>query len=611
MANKTKASTSKASRFLCISIVLMLICSIATYAIQTDFGKVKVTEINWETDNGYTMNGWLFVPDTATAENPAPAVVVSHGMYNNKGMQDLNFVELARRGYVVLAQDMPSHGDSEDVDNIGSITMGMYESVKVLDRMPNVDSTRIGITGHSLGGMSCNVSVVLDNMAETPLIAAVLLNSADATYTDDAGFTNIYGSRDVGIVAGQYDEWFFRDTDADGNTTLPKDFLANKNAQSFLHFGTDPEGQDTRVADTIYTDTVDGKEAIRVIYNPSIIHPWSHFCKRSTVGTISFFEAALGAPNPIAADNQIWQWKVVANVIGLIGFFMFMVSLTLVLVKKPFFAEAGSEAPVEPRKTDKAGKLWFFGSLIVGCIFGTVSYLPIMNNVNSHATSPDGWPQSSPLGVGLWAAACGLFAILSMLVSYYAYGKKHGVKPAEIGLSISLRRLGKTILLALLVVFATYSCVFIADYFFKADFRVWVLAVKAFDAGKIIISLRYVLFFLIYYVANSVAVNCFNDNDVGGRHRWVNPVLTAVFPGLPAVILLLIQYIPYLSGSDMTWPANNMQCVWLFPMLVTLPGAAALSRVIYRKTRNPYLPGIIIGIIVTLISCTNTLTWVV
>lgn len=70
MANKTK-STSKASRFLCISIVLMLICSIATCAIQTGFGKVKVTEINWEADNGCAMNGRLFVPDTATAENPA------------------------------------------------------------------------------------------------------------------------------------------------------------------------------------------------------------------------------------------------------------------------------------------------------------------------------------------------------------------------------------------------------------------------------------------------------------------------------------------------------------------------------------------------------------
>ena len=374
----------KTSWVLCISIILMLLSSIVTMAIQTSFGKVSVTEINWETTTGNTMNGWLFVPDTATAENPAPAIVVSHGMYNNKGMQDLNFVELSRRGYVVLAQDMPNHGDSENVESLGTVTMGLYESVKVLANMNNVDASRIGITGHSLGGMSCNVAVSLDNAADQPLIAAVLLNSADATYTGEDGFANIYGSRDVGIVAGQYDEWFFSDVDANGNPTLPKDFVANKNAQSFLHFGTDPEGQDVRAADTVYTETIDGQEAMRVIYNPAIIHPWSHFSQRSTVATISFFEQALGAPNPLSATDQIWQWKVVANTVGLVAFFLFIVSLTLVLVRKPFFSEVGTgkDELVAPRPTNGTGKVWFFASILICAIICTIIYLPFLRLIS-------------------------------------------------------------------------------------------------------------------------------------------------------------------------------------------------------------------------------------
>lgn len=605
---KNTSKVGRPARILCISIVLMLICSIATFAIQTNFGKVTVTEINWPTENGYTMNGWLFVPDSATAENPAPAVVVSHGMYNNKGMQDLNFVELARRGYVVLAQDMPNHGDSENTENLGGVLMGLYESVKVLADMPSVDASRIGITGHSLGGMSCNMATSLDNMAETPLVAAILLNSADATYGGEEGFANIYGSRDVGIVAGQYDEWFFGDTDANGNPTLPKDYLANKNAQSFLHFGTDPAGQDVREADTVYTETIDGQEAMRVIYNPAIIHPWSHFSQRSTVATISFFEQALGAPNPIAPTNQIWQWKVVANTIGLVGFFLFMVSLTLVLVKRPFFAEAGAAELVEPRKANKSGKAWFFASIAICAIICTVIYLPIMNTVPSNSTADIGWPQSQALGIGVWAAACGVVGIISMLISYFAYGKKNGVDLADIGLKISLRKLGKTILLALIVIAAAFGCLAAADYFFMADFRIWTLAVRAFNAEKLWVSLWYVVFFLIYYVGNSVAANCFNYNDVGGKHGWINTTLLAIAAVLPAPVLLLIQYIPFISGGNMTWPSNNMQCVWLFPMLVILPLAVVISRYIYRRTKNPYLPGIIMGIFVTLITCSNSLT---
>ena len=603
------AKTKKRNVILAISLVLMLLSCIFTSMIQTNFGSVTVKEINWVTDNGYTMNAWVFIPDGATAETPAPAVVTSHGMFNNKGMQDLNFVELARRGFVVLAQDMPSHGDSGDTDGYGGTMMGMYESVKVLAKMPFVDSTRIGITGHSLGGMSCNLSVTLDNSAPTPLIAAVLLNSADATYSAEGQFVNVYGTRDVGIIAGQYDEWFFDDTDAEGNPTLPKDFIYNKNAQSILYFGKDPAGLELREANTIYTETVDGVEANRVIYTPDIIHPWSHFSYKSTVGTIEFFDTALDAPIEIAPTNQIWQWKVVSNTVGLIGFFMFMVSLTLVLVQTAFFKDLSVEAPVEAREISKTGKIWFFGSLILGVAFASVTYFPILTYFKGSSGYVPGTSQSSPMSVSMWAAACGLFAVLSMVVSYFCYGKKNGVDLADIGVKISLKKLGKTLLLAGIVVSSMLVILGVADYLFMADFRIWVVAFRAFKVEQLGITFApYAFLFLIYYVANAVATNCFNYNTVGGKNKWVNITLCAVAAGLVAVILLLLQYIPYFSGSDLKWPQYNMYGVWLFPMLVTLPGAAVVSRIIYKETKNPYLPGIICGIIVAIMSCSNTLT---
>jgi len=604
--------TKKRNIILMISIVLMLVSCIFTSMIQTNFGNVTVKEINWVTDNGYTMNAWLFIPDSATAETPAPAVVTSHGMFNNKGMQDLNFVELARRGFVVLAQDMPSHGDSDDVESIVSTIMGLYESVKELAGMPFVDAARIGITGHSLGGMSCNTAVQLDNYAPTPLIAAVLLNSADGTYTADGQFVNVYGSRDMGIVAGQYDEWFFDDTDANGNPTLPKDFIYNKNAQSILHFGKDPAGLELREANTMYTETVDGQEAIRVIYNPAIIHPWSHFSYRSTVGTIEFFDAALDAPVSIPATNQIWQWKVVSNTVGLIAFFMFMVSLTLVLVQTSFFKELSVEEPIAARPVAKGGKAWFFGSLALGAIFASVIYFPILGGLKSSSGYVPDVAQSSPNGVGTWAMACGAFAILSMIVSYFAFGKKNGVDLAEVGVKISLKKLVKTIVLAAVVVSAMLTVLGIADYLFMADFRIWVVAFRAFKLEQLGITFApYAFLFLVYYVANSVSVNCFNYNDIGaknGKGKWINIAILALGAVLPAIVLLLLQYIPYMAGNDLMWPHYNMYGVWLFPMLVILPGAAVVSRIVYRETKNPYLPGIISGIIVAIMSCTNTLT---
>lgn len=82
---------------LAIALILCLVGAFGASVIQSDFGRVEITDVVIRTDAGeYT--GYLFVPENATPENPAPAIVTSHGYLNNREMQDLNYVELARRG---------------------------------------------------------------------------------------------------------------------------------------------------------------------------------------------------------------------------------------------------------------------------------------------------------------------------------------------------------------------------------------------------------------------------------------------------------------------------------------------------------------------------------
>ena len=611
MENKRK----KAIVWLCVAVAMMLVSVTVASVVQTSGGKVTIKDLSWETTAGVEMSGLLFVPDGVSAENKAPAIVVSHGMFNNREMQDLNYVELSRRGFVVLSMDMFSHGHSENVPNIGLVTTGMYEAVKMISTLGYVDTAKIGITGHSLGGMSSNVAVAIDNAMPVRLISAVLLNCADATYIDDASgaYTNVYGSRDVGIVAAQYDEFFMRQTDANGKTTSPRDYLKNSNAQSFLYFGTDPAGKDLREQATVYKETIDGQEAIRVIYNPSIIHPWSHFSKRSTVATIEFFDQALGAPNPIEAGNQVWQWKAAFNLLGLVGFGIFVVSFTNAMVFTPFFSSLRRKEAVAPAAFAKGGKLWFWLSLCIAAVFGTVSYLPILNHVGSFTMAKTPWAQSSPWGVSCWAAVTGVFAILLMLASYYLHLKKNGVSAVERGIRMDWKSTGKTALLAVIVVAVSYGCVFFADYFFKADFRIWVLGVKAFDANVLATAaFPYLPLFLIYYVAASVAANAFNFNTLGmknGKGSWINTAVVALFYAIPPVVLLAIQYGTFLSTGYLAFENGHMQIVWLFPVVVFLPVTMIMTRKIYRATGNPYLPGIINGVLVTLIACSNTLTW--
>ena len=594
---------------LCISLVLMLLCGIVVNLVQTSGGKVTMRELAFETDSGYVMSAYLFVPDTATKDNKAPAIVTSHGYLNNKEMADANYVELARRGFVVLSIDQPNHGDSDVTSDFFILQPdGVYQGVLALSRMPFVDTTRIGVTGHSMGSWSVNAAVQADNLNETPLIASVLIHCNDPLYTDaDNNPANPYGKRDVGVISAIYDEFFGTSVGPNGEPLSSPYFMETDTAQVFLNFGRSREEGEVRDAYTEYYETVDGKNTLRIIYRPPIIHPWSHFSARSESYIIDFFSKTLGAPNPIEPTNQVWQWKEAFNFVGVIGLAMFICSFTVLMVFTPFFSALRAKEVVKASPVaDKKGIVWFWLSLLAGGIFGSVVFLTLVNMGNSANVA-----QGEALGLGLWSTACGLFTIASMLLWYFCYGKKNGFDLEAAGVKMPLKKLGLSALLALIVVTISYAIVFIEDYFFFADFRLWTLAMKAFEA-PILKYLPYVLLFVTYYVASSVANNCFNYNTIGGKF---NGLICAVFAAFPALILPWIQYITYYSTNHMMWfqatmadPNYPMFVLWLFPIVLLLMGSTFISRAIYKHTKNPYIAGIINALIIGIITITNTCT---
>lgn len=195
-----------------------------------------------------------------------------------------------------------------------------------------------------------------------------------------------------------------------------------------------------------------------------------------------------------------------------------------------------------------------------------------------------------------------------MAIYYFAYGKKNGFSLTERGVIIKGKNLLKSILLALIIVVVAYGCVFVVDYFFNSDFRLWTLAIKTFEKDKVWLTLTYMWLFLIYYIAASVSVNSFNYNTIGGKSGLFNNIIVSLFAAFPAIILPAIQYITYFSQDHMVWTTAAMQVLWLFPIILILFGANFMSRYLYKVTKNPYIAGIVNGVIVTIMTVTNTST---
>jgi hypothetical protein len=98
-------SMRKESRFIVVGLVLALVGGIAAWIVQTDGGSVAIRDLRFNGPGGSVMSALLYVPKTATAKTPAPAILAVHGYINSRETQDGFAIEYARRGYVVLALD--------------------------------------------------------------------------------------------------------------------------------------------------------------------------------------------------------------------------------------------------------------------------------------------------------------------------------------------------------------------------------------------------------------------------------------------------------------------------------------------------------------------------
>lgn len=597
-------------RLMAISVVLMLISMIVAGILQADFGNVTITEIKTATDAGQMLSGLLYVPNSATAETPAPAVVVVHGWWKTKESQTSVAMELARRGIVSFTIDMYGHGDSSSVRYQ---FVDSYNALEMLAKLPYVDAERLGITGHSMGGKCCDAVVRWADQGGSVDVKAMVIAGTDPTYQDsDGNWINAYGNRDVCLIAARYDDFEYHGSTIHGPWyNAPRDYATTDRAKSFVNFGADPSTITEEVdVGRVYERVIDGRTARRVLYTPTQIHSWFVLSPESTGLTVTFLQDSLEAPNPLPSSNQMAFVRELFSALGLVGMFMFIISFVYVVVDTKPFACLKAQKKVEPLPPLKGqGHLWFWGAIAVTATVSFFTLFPIATWINTSAPDPL-LPIVQAKALGIWGAVSGLLMILIMILNYNLYSKKHGLDLRERGILLPKGTVGKTVLLGVMAPGVAYLFVYMADFFFKTDFRFWTFAARAFEADKALYTLSALPLFLLYYIPNSLVTNCFRYNKIGGK-EWLNTLIVAVGNALGIISLLVVQYGAFVSTGYSMWHDNGSvksAIGWSYAVVAILIIAPIVARKIYKKTNNPYLAGIANGVIVAIISTTSTST---
>ena len=650
--------------FLIVCILVIFLSSFIASAIQSNGWSIEVTDLRdaenegtaisltgEETEiNGKVVSGILFKPKDATADNPLPAVVLTHGYLNNREMQLQNAIELARRGFVVLTVDREGHGNYENSGETSAVmaTSGLYDSVKYLYNMDYVDKDKIGISGHSMGGMTTAMTLMQDR--QLGLVSAGLIQAWDT-------FMGAGADVDVGMLKAQDDEFFFTTNEGEDGT-ISREYLSTRAAKTFIG-NTELEGD--VVSGAIYVngqavETTGGQEtegAFRVVYEISGVHPQNHCSVEGANAVVNFFYNAFGTPNGyeyISEGNQVWWVKEAFSLIGMIGFFALIFPLVSLLLTTPVFRslrvakqqvveetvvvtdETGAEQtmvcqklvwdganiPLQPKPLKGVQKNISYWLAAIGImLFSGFSIHSICTEYGSKwFPNTQLYPQDTTNWLAMWAVCSALFSLAVILFFWLAntivnkirYGDnylEYQENPFAAGkIATGLGGLLKTFVLALLVLGILMAVLYTNWAIWTVDFRIWTLAVKVFDMGVLLPTIvRYGVFFGIFFIVSALFNETYRASNIP---EWASTLINVFFNFFGVLLVIAIQYGEFTSTGVMWQPDMNLGYIVLFPMVPILAIATVISRRMTAKTGNMWLGAFINTLLFTLITCSNT-----
>lgn len=559
---------NKKSRVLLIvSLLIMLGSSLLASWIQTGAGAATVREVKFYGSYDGLYSAHLFIPKGVTTGRPAPGVLAAHGFNNSKEYMNNTALELARRGYVVLSMDLDGHGMSllsktpSPMDN----AYGALDGLKYLLSLDIVDPDNVGLIGMSMGGMAIETAAQLMPDSYKSMF---FMDSNPGTPELDKNFAMSWGL----------------------GSEVPQPWGAKNGAEiqnmpeAMKVFGTDQP----IVPGKIYGSIEEGTGKIYFTHFGN--HPYSTDDPTSIGNAIKWFAMTLdGAKRKdLPPTNQIWQFKVLGTAVGFVGLILFLIAFGSLLLETPFFSMLKDKLPEYKGLT---GSRWWIFALITTLLGPLTLYRLFLYFFMRNYFRLEG----ITTGFAGWLMVVGLITIALLIGGYYAFGRKNGATGVSYGLTwegkgLDIRKIGRSLLLALTVVVTGYFILWLINSWLLVDFRLWVLTLKVTDLKHFFIMLAYVIPLALYFIPLSVTLHGTlrprNGEVSVAREIVINVVVLLV----GTLGLLAYYYVPLtFFGAPANFGPGGLGLINAIALIGLLPVIASISTYFYRKTGHVYV----------------------
>ena len=169
-----------------IILIILLVISLSYLAYDKSISYSSYERIEFQS-SGATLYANLYHPSkNLEFQEQRPLIIYCHGIGSQRDFDLRIPIEFSKRGFYVVALDYQGHGESggniiniDPTTNIPALAQDCSKLLDKLETLPfysNVNTSQIGLIGHSLGGMVVLMNQALDPRFNITVAWAPLVN---------------------------------------------------------------------------------------------------------------------------------------------------------------------------------------------------------------------------------------------------------------------------------------------------------------------------------------------------------------------------------------------------------------------------------------------------
>ncbi|MFW9849700.1 MAG: alpha/beta hydrolase [Candidatus Thorarchaeota archaeon] len=544
---------------LILTITLMLSGVVLAASIQNNMGSVIVTEVDFQAVDGSNIHNTLQRPSYATASNPLPGVIVYHGALQNKEWVMAFGIELARRGFVVLTSDANGHGNSDFGSGSGLAT------IEYLSSLNYVDSSSIGLIGHSMGGGTLRDA--LESTSAT-VRAVVLVGSWVGTDWNATYPSNLL------VTVGDFDSLF-----SGYNESVIQDVFNSSSVEEYTTYGDFDSGTARKI---VFARTNHLFETI----DPEIVSETVEWMKES-------LKRGVEDENWIASGDLVYGWWMVGGFFATLGAILTIFPLITILLELPQFKSL-------ERKTNKTLAPANGPRTKWGLIYSLIPPILFFPLLLVGVAVP--FPMSYAASISSWLLGTALVLYLLLRV----VSRKQGMDMSSfwrIGGDQEGRRIPllKTFAVSALVMAWLYVWTLLVDLGFALDFRCFLPGLNDLTISR---ALLFPIFVVVYFL-NSLIDGMWlmgplrpSDSEpwYKGQTKW--SLISIFLKCWPLVLLLGIEFgVGMLTGIPIIPGAIGFTFLFFYAFTPWMAVSAVITVWAFRATDQYYFGAILNGIL--------------